>query len=387
MIDNLLTIPYPDKLGCYRVGDTKFYSKLEAIEHMQKTGVHLHWDFNEAVFSAYNWTQEPTESLSELYRKRAQQLRDQYDYIVLCYSGGADSDNVLHSFVDNDIRIDEVVSMINVEATGDRDSWLNEEIYKTAAPIVAELQKKQNFRYRVVDLTPMQIDFFSHTDNRFDWIYKVTMSWTPNRVSRENWAMRIPEWASLIDSGRKVCLLYGMDKPIISHVNGKFCVKFLDIIDVAATVNSRAGLQPYTDELFYWTPDLPKITIKQAHIVKRYLQGDISQRPYVSLVASDNNSVFKQYQGKTHWLSRDGISSLIYPKWQPGRVVCPKSPSPMFSERDSWFFDLQQEHPVRKVWAMGMDKLWKSLPDYWKNNPQDITRGVKLCISPNYFIE
>jgi hypothetical protein len=81
-----------DRLGCYRVGDLKFYSKLEAIETMQQTGIHLHWDFNEAVFGCYNWKQEPVDSLSDLYRRRAQQLRDQYDYIVLCYSGGADSD-------------------------------------------------------------------------------------------------------------------------------------------------------------------------------------------------------------------------------------------------------------------------------------------------------
>jgi hypothetical protein len=378
---------YPDKLGYYRVGDAKFYSKLEAIEHMTKTGVHLHWDFNEAVFSSYNWKAEPAESLGELYRRRAQQLRDQYDYVVLCYSGGSDSDNILHSFVDNDIRIDEVVSMINVEATGDRDSWLNEEIYKTAAPIVEELQKRQNFRYRVVDLTPMQIDFFSQTQNRHDWIYKMSMSWSPNNVSRDNWAMRVPEWANIIASGRKFCMIYGLDKPRIAHVDGKFCVRFLDMVDVAATVDSRAGLQPYTDELFYWTPDLPEITIKQAHVVKRYLQGDIANKPYMSLTVGDKNTVFKEYQGKKYWLSRDGLSSLIYPKWKPGLVLCTKSFSTIFSNRDTWFFNLQSEHPVKKVWSMGVDKLWKSLPDYWKNNPQDISKGVRLCVSPDYFIE
>jgi hypothetical protein len=85
---------YPDKLGCYRVGDLKFYSKLQAIEYMQKTGVHLHWDFNEAVFSSYDWTMEPQETILELYRQRAQQLRDRYDYIALFWSGGADSETV-----------------------------------------------------------------------------------------------------------------------------------------------------------------------------------------------------------------------------------------------------------------------------------------------------
>jgi hypothetical protein len=82
---------YQDKLGVYRVGDLKFYSKLQAIEMSTKTGIHLHWDFNEAVFDSYDWTVEPKDSLVELYRQRAQQLRNKYDYIILAYSGGADS--------------------------------------------------------------------------------------------------------------------------------------------------------------------------------------------------------------------------------------------------------------------------------------------------------
>ena len=74
---------YQDKLGVYRVGDLKFYSKLEAIEMHTKTGIHPHWDFNEAVFSSYDWTVEPKEDLLELYKQRAEQLRNQYDYIIL----------------------------------------------------------------------------------------------------------------------------------------------------------------------------------------------------------------------------------------------------------------------------------------------------------------
>lgn len=376
---------YQDRLGCYRVGDLKFYSKLEAIEHMQKTNVHLHWDFNDAVFSCYDWTIEPKESLKELYRRRAQQIRNSYDYIILCYSGGPDSSNVLDSFISNDIKIDEVVSMINVQATGDRNSWLNEEIYKTAMPAISELQKRQNFNYRVVDLTPIQIDYFGNERNRFDWIYKMTMSWSPNNVGRENWVMKIKEWADLIETGKKVCVLYGLDKPRIAHVDGKFCVRFLDVLDVAATADSRAGLQPYTDELFYWTPDLPEIVIKQAHIIKKYLQGDITKLPDVSLDKSD--VVYKEYQGKTYWLSFDGLHRLIYPNWVPGLVVCPKASSAMFSPRDTWFFNMQDQHPIRKVWEQGMQKLWATLPEYWKNNSSDIYKGIKLCVSSNYFIE
>ena len=377
---------YQDKLGCYRVGNLKFYSKLEAIEAMQKTGIHLHWDFNEAVFSCYDWTQEPTDSLPELYRRRAQQLRDQYDYIVLCYSGGADSDNVLRSFVDNDIQIDEVVSMINVEANGDRDAWLNEEIYKTAIPSVYEYQQIQNFKYRVVDLTPIQLDYFSQKTHRHDWIYQMSMAFNPNCVSRgDNWPLQVPEWASIINSGRRFCVVWGSEKPRIKHIDNKFCAVFMDLLDTAVTAKSLAGQQCYTNELFYWTPDLPKIVIKQAHVIKRYLQGDVSQLPHVSLRKSD--LAYKEQQDKKYWLSFDGVHELIYPKWQPGRVNCGKSPSPIFTPRDTWFYNLQNEHPIKKVWTMGLDKLWKTLPDYWKNDPDNISKGVKLCQSLYYFIE
>jgi hypothetical protein len=376
---------YPDPLGVYRIGNLKFYSKLEAIEFSTRTGQPIHWDFNEAVFSSYDWTKEPSESLSELYRQRAQQLRDRYDYIVLSYSGGSDSDNILHSFIDNDIKIDEVVSQINVQGTGDRNSWLNEEIYKTAIPAVSELQKKQNFKYRLVDLTPIELDFFSTTENRYDWIYQMSMSWTPNNVSRKNWPARIAEWRTIIDSGKKLCIVCGIDKPRIAHIDGKFCVRFSDLIDVAATANSAAGNQDYSDELFYWTPDLPQLVIKQAHVIKNYFKGDIPSLPDVGLDKSD--VAFCEYQGSKYWLSRDGMSRLMYPTWTPGSVVCGKPPSMLFSNRDTWFFAMQEQHPAKQAWAMGVDKLWKTLPNYWKNSPKEITKGVKLCISPNYWLD
>ena len=159
----------------------------------------------------------------------------------------------------------------------------------------------------------------------------------------------------------------------------------MDLLDTAVTAKSLAGQQCYTNELFYWTPDLPKIVIKQAHVIKRYLQGDVSQLPHVSLRKSD--LAYKEQQDKKYWLSFDGVHELIYPKWQPGRVNCGKSPSPIFTPRDTWFYNLQNEHPIKKVWTMGLDKLWKTLPDYWKNDPDNISKGVKLCQSLYYFIE
>jgi len=50
-----------------------------------------------------------SESLDFLYALRARQLREKYDYLVLYFSGGADSTNILKTFIDNNIFLDEIV--------------------------------------------------------------------------------------------------------------------------------------------------------------------------------------------------------------------------------------------------------------------------------------
>ena len=43
-----------------------------------------------------------------MYVERCNQLRDKYDYLVLHYSGGSDSHNILHTFLTNNIKLDEI---------------------------------------------------------------------------------------------------------------------------------------------------------------------------------------------------------------------------------------------------------------------------------------
>ena len=152
---------YQDKLGVYRVGDLKFYSKLEAIEYMQKTGVHLHWDFNEAVFSSYDWTVEPQETILELYRQRAQQLRDQYDYIALFWSGGADSETVRKSFTDNDIKLDEIVTYCSYQGSDDKTDLMNSELFFRTIPQAEQLKYDfPEMKFRILDQSSMFFEYF-----------------------------------------------------------------------------------------------------------------------------------------------------------------------------------------------------------------------------------
>lgn len=378
---------YPDKLGCYRVGDLKFYSKLQAIEMHTKTGIHPHWDFNEAVFDSYDWTVEPTESLTEIYRARAQQLRDQYDYIVLMYSGGADSHNVLKTFVNNDIKLDELASMMNHRATGDKNSWMNTEIFNVAIPTVEYL--KENYpwlKHRVIDNTELVINHFTSTQNKFDWIYEMNMLFNPGSACRESIGLKIKEWADIINSGKKLCILSAIDKPRVAQVNGRFCVKFLDMIDLIPTVKGMAGELPYADELFYWTPDMPEVVIKQAHMIKNYLnRNPVSQLPFVSKNKSD--LAFREVDSEKYWLSNHGLHTLIYPDWDINTLTTGKTPKVILTKRDTWFWNLEETNTISQNFWIGLDKLWKTVPDYWKNDPADVGMGLKGCFSKDYFLE
>lgn len=67
-------------------------------------------------FHSAKWDTEPKQSIKELHRLRAEQIRQTYDYVVLYFSGGADSTTVLNAFVDNNIPIDEVIVYVNTDA-------------------------------------------------------------------------------------------------------------------------------------------------------------------------------------------------------------------------------------------------------------------------------
>lgn len=385
--DSSLTVntQYPDKLGCYRVGNLKFHSKLQAIEMQARTGIHLHWDFNEAVFRSHNWSIEPTDNILELYRQRAQQLRDKYDYIVLFWSGGADSETVRTSFNDNHIRLDEIVSYCNYQGSDSKTDLMNSELFHRTIP-QAQLLTHQfpEMKFRIIDQSTMYLDYFNqHT--QFDWIYNSNMMLTPNCVVRDSMGCQVKEWRDLIEAGKKLCVLWGHDKPRVFHENNRFSFRFIDIIDNGPKVKSMAGLEPYTDELFFWTPDCPQIAIKQAHLVKNYLNSHALTSHFVS--EKKSSLAYKTVDGAKYWLNSHGVHQIIYPTWDISTFDAGKPASTIFSPRDHWFFNLENDNRALTAWKNGVAKLDLTLPDYWKNNPLDFSQGIKACWSPDYYLE
>ena len=376
-----------DQFGFYQVGDYKTYSKLEAIELHTKTGIHPRWNFNEEIFSKVNWKQEPQETLQELYRSRAQQIRDRYDYIVLFYSGGADSKNILDTFIDNDIKLDECASFWAQEADRNLDSHFSKEIARVAIPTMA---KYKDIKHRIIDLAEITNQVLTDPNIKYEWIYFVNNMFSPNNYVRNRLRRLLPDYKKLIDTGKSVCFIWGSEKPRV-HINqGKYAIRFQDFVDNCVSPYLQQNAMPGEfDELFYWSPDFIDGIKKQGHIIKNFLQ----QGPINPLFYTDNPSRYRYgttvRDGKEWHLTADGLNLLIYPKWDHQTISVGKPRSTVWSERDDWFFNTMSWNNAAKNWKNGIEKLNQILQTnlYWTDNLGNISNGLKGCASPSYFLE
>ena len=95
-------------------------------------------------FSSINWTIDSEKSLSDLYRQRAEQIRNDYEYVIIPYSGGYKSSLILETFYYNNIHIDEVllVGAFSQDSYTGSDENHNGEIYNQAIPTLNKLNLK-----------------------------------------------------------------------------------------------------------------------------------------------------------------------------------------------------------------------------------------------------
>jgi len=94
--------------GHWEVGNREFKNKFQALIFATETNQEVDYIYFDQIWKDFDRSLLGKISLKELYRQRARQIRDSYDYLILYFSGGADSYNVLRSFIDNNIKLDEV---------------------------------------------------------------------------------------------------------------------------------------------------------------------------------------------------------------------------------------------------------------------------------------
>ena len=72
----------------------------------KKTKEEVFFYYNDEIYDKIDWSIEPPGTLDFYYKEQAQRIRDSYDYVILCFSGGADSTNILNTFYYNNIKME-----------------------------------------------------------------------------------------------------------------------------------------------------------------------------------------------------------------------------------------------------------------------------------------
>lgn len=248
--------------GYYKVESKLYSSKNQAIYEASKTNQNITWYFNDDIYDKCLAIRKLGNcDLDSLYKLRALQLRETYDYLILNYSGGPDSHNILMTFLNNNIKLDE----IHVKFSSTVDS----KIYKPNKVNINSENIHSEYDYAIKPvLEKLKI---THPDIKID-IHDIfinipnitydTFLTAPSHYLGAFELLRQSKYSNSvtkqIDKGKKVADIYGIDKPLIIFKDNSFFTLFMD------TMVSVAGNRHDNIELFYWTPDMPELALEQA---------------------------------------------------------------------------------------------------------------------------
>lgn len=373
-----------DNLGFYIVGWQKFYNKTLALIESKKVGYDPIWIFNDDIYSKIDWTIPINRSLADLYKERAQQLREQYDYIILYFSGGADSLNVLNAFVENNIFVDEIIMLIpepdrkNFKDGDTSGRNLYGEIEYVAIPYINSIRNilNPNTKITLQDFSASVIEIVK----KDDWVENFVpgLRFTPGGLGWQYLDNTVPSLLKLANTGKTICKLYGVDKPVVLHKDGDYYAYFVDTNAYHACPTELTSTKNINDdvstELFYWTPSLPEIVIKQAQLIKLHCELDPLKK---QLWSETKTRPVGDYRQAMHPIIYPGIGT---PKFQTEKV-----PMDIFkpSAFDAWFWETISPNSHHN-YVEALSFIGNSIkPDHLNNN-ESIVGGYKAITSKLY---
>lgn len=373
------------ELGYYVCDEKIFLSKVEACIHSSKTNLPMKWIFNNDVFDKIDWTREPEESLDFFYDLRAREIREKYDYVILSYSGGSDSHNVLKSFQRQNLHIDEIllniqtsVDRISIKDTNQTASWnFGAELEINALERLEEIKNQMpRTTVTVVDIGQQILDSYDSSKDG-SWIFDRQEVLNAGGAMRFNY-LYFKELRKKFDKDKKICIVTGTEKPITYINDNKFYIVFSDkaanLISIAPHFKEYDNI---TVENFYWHPSCHLMLKKQAHVVKKWVEKNTQIQ---HIWAPKTKEEFRKNQPLIQKLLR----SIIYTTWNDQWFQVDKPTSGWYCEFDSWFYQLFKNTNTYSIWKEGINYVEKNAQNYviYKNGLADDL----IPFSNSYFV-
>lgn len=317
--------------GLYNVNGKYFTSKILAFLYattLENSGITVDINKNLTLYyydevwdsASLNYRAEQDISLEQHYKIRAQQIRDNYDYVILNFSGGADSTTILEAFIKNGIRLDEVYVRWPKKVLGSTIYTPNN-MDKSPTNMLSEWDYSVNPKLQWLKANHPEIkitvDDWVETINSCviddDLILKQN-----NNFGLANYGFSeiVSESTVLLENkGKKVANIFGIDKPIITYIpeNNSYYTLFTDVSLMNSGFQHAHGkADPANRVNFYYAVDYPQITIARAHKVAQYIKSNnlsnwVNRNTVKNCTETQLKSVLK-YVSKIS-------DSICYPSW------------------------------------------------------------------------
>jgi hypothetical protein len=319
--------------GYYTVNDIRIDNKITALIRASELNTEVKWHYFDSTFeTAKNNNLLVDTNIEELYKIRAQQLRDSYDYLILNYSGGSDSHNILHTFLKHNIKLD----CIYVQ-------WPERLMDKGLFTVNAKDKSTANFHSEWELVLKKDLEWLAQTHPEikielFDWLDCVNEDFYTDKIFEQN-VSNLPSMARSIkqnnyskteteqaSKGRSVASIFGIDKPNVVKHQGKWYYFFADTAFMSQpNPNNPNGL-----EYFYNTPAFPELTIIQCKKLAKWYDANPN---HLYLVRSRKDRIaenpaianFTHRQNMDEFHQAAEIAKLVcYPYWDFARFQAEK---------------------------------------------------------------
>jgi hypothetical protein len=375
--------------GYYVCNGKEFISKVDACIYSEISKKPIEWKFLDEFYKPYHWDVEPEATLDQLYDLRARELREKYDYIILSFSGGSDSNNMVESFIRQGLHIDEILT--NHLSTAAAKTTVHDEnrIEATnfhaehdlqALPRLRELYNRiPKTKITVLDVSDTLVDTMKSTFEDERWVLHGSDHLSISYQFRTNYTY-FAEIKKRFDAGKRIGFILGADKPNTYLDGNDLYVVFAD--RVANLPNLSQHNKEYDNislEFFYWAESTAPLVCKQAHVIKRWL-------------AHAPESI------RESWRRRDMLAwrtfkeqitrGLVYTTWRDDWFQTSKSDVWWNSHYDYWAHTNPELMKVREKWKRGLDFLVDKAPSYivYKNGVADAltTCNKHYCVGNIY---
>jgi hypothetical protein len=376
--------------GFYDVDGVKFYIKILALQYASQHKKEVYWNFHDEYFSTFDCQSEPEESLSQLYAIRAKQLREKYDYLVLHFSGGDDSTNILETFVRENIPLDEI--MIRGYELNDRDlsnglQSSNEvaESKVTAIPVARYVKEHfmPHVKITIADTTDYHYDWFI---NNLKWYNTNPWVHDPTIIYRQDYDAFADHLIKIGESGKTIGHITGHDKPKISFDEEGTAWFYANDYSISRYVTARISSidLPHCVEFFYTHKDSIKMQLKQAHTLARILREKNLTGFKPRLFVHNESIKEKLKHSFDQRYYEDMVGKVLYRRSLPKGLSTAK-PISVFSTDDSPFLtDVNTTH--FRNWARGITHVHHSLDKKFHRSGSYFLNGPVVLSSKKYLI-